>query len=426
MKLAESFDPVSERPLLERELRRIRRMSDEGGTQQDGYFDWLQRQALALKMETHVREELRQAWANGAGKISAGIALCMLESTISSDAEATLTQLLKRRDLTMPSIDRLSGAFEAAGKSEWLARAQARGVEMNAMDDNRLIAWIRTLHKTYGKERAQAAFDRWSARFWLSEDSAALAGEMYAELGASDKAEALLLHAIRHDPYGRNPQARVQLARLKRQQGDLSSALPLLIAAYRSPEQQDLAELVEWLSASGKLASYVKQLGTFGLSEYQMLLFRQALWSHFVLQRNAPAAYALLSEHPAIYSSKLSAQLRELAQATQTFAQASSFLEGIRDGKEHPSDLDSDLARVLFDWSEAEGSGDLSRLQRATELDPTFHDAVMRLARGYVAQSKRQEAGRLLETFLAISTNQKERESARALLRETKGATGGI
>lgn len=279
-RLAESFDPVKERPLLERELRRIRRLASQPGAQQDTYFDWLQRQASTLKIEPQVREELQQAWEDGAGRIGAGIALCLLDLPRPAEAEAVLTQLLERRDLAIPEVDRLTGAFEAAGRLDWLARVQQRAVEMNALDDERLIAWIRTLHQAYGTDRARAALDRWSPRLWLSEESAALGGEMYAELGARQPAEALFLHAIRHDPFGRNARVRIQFARLKRLQGDLRGAQALLLQAYRNPTQNDFQELIEWLSAAGKLDAYEAELAAFALSDHQTRLFKQALARH--------------------------------------------------------------------------------------------------------------------------------------------------
>ncbi|MGV3533263.1 MAG: hypothetical protein ACO1QR_12895, partial [Chthoniobacteraceae bacterium] len=425
MKLAESFDPATERPLLERELRRIRRLASQDASQQDGYFDWLQRQAVPLKIEAQVREELRQAWENGTGSKGAGIALCILHLKQPAIVEPILLQVLERRDLNLPEVDRLIAVFESAGQWEWLAKAQQRAAEMNATDDDRLLAWIRTLHKTHGTERARAAFDRWSARFWLSEDSAAAGGEMYVELGAHEEARALLLHAIRHDPFGRNPRARVQLARLKRLQGDLSGARSLLIEAHRDARQQDFTELIEWLSAAGKLATYEQELAAFSLGEHQRLLLRQALWRHYAAQRNAPAAFALLNQHPAIYTVELSTTFREFTRGTKSFAEAATFLEQQPDADEASSHHRSDLARVFFDWSEAEGTADLSRLERATQLDPAFEDAVMSLAREYVKRAQSAKAVALLERFLAVSTAQKGREAARALLREAKLSAAG-
>src|SRR5690606_35029848 len=143
-------------------------------------FDWLQRIAVSLKIQPQVREELQQAWENGSGPKGAGIALLALNLSQPASAEPILNRLLERGDLTMTELDRLIGLLEPTGQGEWLAKVQQRAAELIATDDDRLLGWIRTLHKTYGAKRAKAEFDRWSPRFWLNDDSATAAGEIYA------------------------------------------------------------------------------------------------------------------------------------------------------------------------------------------------------------------------------------------------------
>ncbi len=276
-RLAESFDAVKDRSLLSRELRRIRRLALQNEAQRDGYFGWIQEKSGAFEIEPQVRVELEREWGDGSGRVGAGIALFLLEFPRPADAEGVLTQLLARRDLSLPEVDRLIGACEAAGQKKWLGLVQERGVEMNALDDHRLVAWIRTLHQTQGTEQACAAFDRWSPRLWLSTDSAALGGEMCAELGRLDHAEALFRHAIRHDTFNREPNTRIQYARLKRRKGELAQARTLLVQAFGNPGQRDFRELVEWLAAAGKLDDFEDELPAFALSEQQTILFRQAL-----------------------------------------------------------------------------------------------------------------------------------------------------
>ncbi len=288
--LIEMLSPAEDTALIPRELRKLRRMAGDDPARLGSYFTFLQLHARALGVEEAADAELRAAWSGGSGALPAGAVLLAwhLDRGAAAEAEETLDRLLSRTDAGDAWLSALVPGLATAGRSDLIARVQARLVEINPLDDERIVALARTLAGCGRRDEAFAALDRWGARARMDDEFAGVLAQTFVSLGAPARGEPLFAQAVRGDPFARNYRVYLDFAQLRVAQGNFRAARELLLAAFRHPGNREYDVLIAWLAAAGALNDWQRVLAEFRFSAAQMADVERARAEHLArLSRRA-------------------------------------------------------------------------------------------------------------------------------------------
>ncbi|MHA3770731.1 tetratricopeptide repeat protein [Verrucomicrobiota bacterium sgz303538] len=420
-RLVETFSPETESPTILHELRNLRRLARANVTLAGDYLTWLQQKARTLSAAEFAREELLNAWANGKGPLEAGQALIglHLEAKENAAIAAVVTQLLARPEASAPLLEGIANQLENTAPPALLARIHERLTKINPLDDERVIAWARALNQAGNREAALCVLDRWGARAWLSDDSAGKIAQAYVELEANGKADSLFAHAIEQDIPRRNFRTLLDYARLQRERRNFPKAHYLLRAAFRQPACREYGEIVAWMSAADQMEQVEQALASLHLPGSAAIPLRQAVFNFYSDQGKASEALQVISAHPEIGTPSVLAKLRPLASRSGAYATCAEILEKslANAGGEKNALVCSSLALLHSDWADARFKAGnqaeaLTHYRRATEIQPDLFPAVKRLAAFHERNGAVNDAVQVLERFIKVTKDQREREQA--------------
>jgi len=261
-----------------RELYKLRRFAEGDPARVGSYFAYVEVHAAEFGVEEPAVKEMKAAWAGGEGEFSAGAVLVAWQvDHHDPEAGAVLTGLLGRSDASEQWLRVVDASLRAAGRLDLAARTAQRITELIPGDDERAALWIRTLSELGRKEEAVAALEKWAARAPLNDEFAGKVAQLCIELGLHEKAASLLAQAVRGDPFGRNYQARLDLAKLRVSEGRLVEARKLLLEAFRNPQNHAWDDLAAYLAAAQPPDRFDAELAAFHLSQKQMAAVKTAL-----------------------------------------------------------------------------------------------------------------------------------------------------
>ncbi len=422
--LVETFSPATDSTIILHELRSLRREALKEPKLTAEYFNWLQKKAHVLGVETFARQEFAKAWANGTGPLPAGVALLgrHLDTRNAGAAQVVLTQLLTRPDADAPLLLSVLGEFDDGEFQALSLPVHERLTQLSPLEDDRVIAWARALDKAGQRDTAISVLNHWGARAWLDEEFAGKLAQAYAELGAMAEADRLFAHAIQLDLPRRNYKTLLNYARIQRERGNLTKAHYLMARAYRQPACRDFAEVIEWSAARGKLEQLTDVVNSLQLPTSTMIPARQALFRFYEEQGKVEEALAVLATAPEVRTPELLAQLRPLANRGGAFESCIEALEGWT-GETGPETKSTGqtLALLYTDWANAAlREGDKAeaqkRFEKAVEIRGDLLPAAKRLAAFHEREGSPGEAARVLREFIEKSNEPSEREQARKIV----------
>ena len=418
--LLETCQAPADRTIIIRELHKLRRLADGDPARLGLYFSFIQLHAAEFGIEQAAEKEMQAAWADGSGVLSAGaVLLAWALDRHDPSADALLDKLLTRSDLDEPWLHVLESSLRVANRLDLAARVQERLVELNPLDDDRIITWVRTLAGIGKNPEALAGLSKWSARAPLNDDFAGKVAQVYVELGAPDRAEPLFAQAIHGDSFNRNFQARLDFARLNVQHGNLPAARKLLAAAFSNPLNHSYADLAAYLIAAAKPQEIDAQLAAFRLAPKPVVETRRAIFQILASRPDPAPALAFFESHPEIATPATAASLREIAIKNGDFEPSVRILEKLH-AQNSGVAIDAELAALLTAWAERELQADnrksaLQHLERAHELRPLAFETVRKLTELYKTQGDLPRAKTLVEQFLASVRDPKDRTQAELL-----------
>jgi len=431
-KLIELLTPEDGPVVARRELRRLRRFAATGDNPGllGSYLDFAGTQAARLKIRPDFVAEAQTLWADGSGPIPAGVAVLMaqLEGGDKPGVETTLKQLLARQDVNDAWLQTATEALDKAGDREALARVRERIVQLNPLNDQNIINLAHTLKQLGRADAARARLETLALRATLVEDTLGKVAQGFADIGETQRAEALFAQAARDDRYARNWATLLQYARLQTSQGNFAEAKKTLRAAFTVPANITYVEIIEWMVAAHRLDHFEEETDDFELTPPRAVELRRALFAYFEKAGQPANALALVEAHPTIVQPAYGARLRKLAGAAHDFERGAKLLEKLVAQTESPGDYSLELALLQGDWAQVESTGGradsaLAHLRAAHVQHPELFDIALRLSALQQERGDHRGSIETLESFLAVAKNPGEIEQARAQL--TKLRSGG-
>ena len=270
-KLLETLAPEDGGNAARRELRRLRKFAAAGENPAallDSYFEVAGPQAARLGVKVDFQRVARALWMEGAGVVSAGVALLALhlEAGETAAAAGVAGALAKREDAGEAALQAAAEALEKAGAWDGLARVQEAQARQNPASGQALLHLARTLHKLGRTDEARARLEWVTLRGGFQEDSLGQVAQAFAEIGDRDRALALHAQAARGDRFARNWAALLPFARLQTQAGDFAGAKATLRTAFTHPANRQFVEIIEWLVAAGRLPQAESEIAGFHLT----------------------------------------------------------------------------------------------------------------------------------------------------------------
>jgi len=419
--LIETCNLPADRAFASRELHKLRRLAEGDPARLGLYFSYVEMHATELGAEDSAPREMAAAWADGTGLLSAGAVLLAWHlDHHASAADAVLDRLLARSDLDESWLKVLDSSLVAANRLELAARVRERLVALNPMDDDRIITWVKTLADLGERSEALAALTKWSARAPLQDDFAGKVAQVYVDLGAENLAEPLFAQAIRGDPFARNFQVRLDAARLFLSHNSINEAQKLLAVAYRNPRNHDYSPLVQYLALRPEEIDV--RLTAFHFPQKIATESRRAVLTKLASSSEPAGALRFAEAHPEILDAGTAALLRGAAGKTGEFERMVRLLENL--SRQAPGGaISTELARVLADWADSDlrandEASALAHLERARIAQPLWFEAVRKLAAIYKRSGEHAKAKAVLDQFLAMASNPKDRSQAEQLLLE--------
>ncbi len=429
-KVVELLNPEAGAPMIERELRRLRQLATEQPDLFGSYFELAQKESARLGATAYFQAELAALWAEGKGSGAAGLKTLSTQLEAQNDAAAkvTLDRLLARDDLGEVWLGRTVDLLRTAKRFDLAALAHAELVKVNPGDETHVLAWAHDLQEAGRSAEARAVLGRIEALAVLNDELAGRLATAYSATGDAPRARLFFLQALRADPLAKNFSAHLAYAQLQSAAQDFDGAKRTLRAAFGNPANAEFGAIVNWLTASGRIAQFAAELPDFRLSPPRQAQLCRAVFTHFEKAGDLAQMLGLLEIQPRCYEAGMAARVRALAQTTGNFAAATATLEKLTTATPEASDISVELARLLAAWAEADIEASslstaLTHLRRAHTLQPALPEIAFRLATVLSERNDRAAAVATLETFLAASKDSEQSAKARTLVENLKSGS---
>jgi predicted Zn-dependent protease len=415
--------------VFELEIRRLERFA--------GTIPGLRRQFMQERYEVArkrgadawLEAELTREWRAGEGDIAAGENLVRLfESTGREDAlRKTVGEIDSRPDLpelTLFAIEQDLSASKFAALALPIAQRLTRRFpekEPYALAHAR-ISWM-----AGRRDEARAILDTLDQTSVLVDNVADRIGDLYAALSDRAGEREFYGRAVRRDPPAlRSAPAYLRLAQVEIGDKNLDRAHRLLVAAYRNPACTDLAPLIAYLTAAGRLqADSGNHLpgAEFPLGAASRARLFTAVCES--LEKTDPAqALRVARGHPEFWSAAPEV-VDFLCAATASGdwpALTVALEDAVRQADPPSRQLAHALALLYARWASDELKGSehlanaLAHLARAHELQPEDFGVARALAGLYLQRKQTARAAEVLRDFLAPDASPAERAQAQEAL----------
>jgi tetratricopeptide (TPR) repeat protein len=422
-KIVESLEPQTPLPTLQRELRKLRRLAGDDPARLGLYFSVAQLTGLKFPAADFIRADLDAAWSEGAGMLEAGVVLLgwHLDTNMAA-AEATLAQLLARRDLSAELLGRLTKPLLIAKRPDLAAKVQQRVVAVTPLEDGQVVNLIDYLEQAGQRPDAIAALEKWGARAPLSDEFAAKIAPLWVKLGHPERAEPLFAQ-VTGGTFGKAFEPYLAHARLRMAAGDLPAAKRLLREAYRFPAHRSFDDLLAWARAAGKLELPDEITGVFDFTPARARAWHAALFTAFEAAKEPQKAAALLAGHPESLLPGQAARLRGMATAAGAYAEAAGALQLLSAQSALADEITLELTHLLGAWADADSLAGrqeeaLAHLTQAAELRPELWPVTEKLYKFLRGAGQAEKARIVLDRFVANTKNPAERDRAERLRKE--------
>jgi tetratricopeptide (TPR) repeat protein len=407
----------STRALIEREVRRLRRLADAETVGTAEYYDVMSREADRLKLGSALQSELHDAWNSSRGELAAGIAL--LGCGTATEVEGIWPQILQHPSLDAGSLARAVSAFEKRGEERRRVEALGHLARIDAEEPRKLGEWGRALGANGRREEALQVAEELAARAVFKPEVLPQAAELFATLNEPKTARELYRKATAADPTARAPEVHIRYTLLLIGMRDFDEAHASLRTCSRNSSAPIVPVILEYLKATDAIGT-VASIADLTLSARQWLELRRAIFSELLLGGNTAGALKLAEDHPQVFGEEQSRLLRKNIKESRDFERAAALLEGVR-AQGGDGDFASELAELLSAWAETELiSLQLDKavvhLAKAQGLAPAKWSIAERLAGLYLDRLEPAKAAQTVKAFLAVSKESGERDKANQLL----------
>lgn len=395
----------------------------------DRYYEFFQQQAARLGIAAAWKTEVDRAWSAPDAPLAAGLAV--LESQLAAGNEAAATATIARI-LAGPFAPRLATAklmqlLEAPNHAKLRIPVARRIAESATPETGPLEDYIALLESVGNREAARNAIAEFE---WLTAftGNAATLGRLWLTVGEPERARGFFEIAMKERPLASISPALAGMARVQCATGNPDAARILLKRAYAEPSFRDFEPLVDFLARSGELQRWNSVADEVGVRPELRYELKLAIFKHYQSRDRFTDALALAVSNPDIISpvrpddpstGRVSlATLRDLAKKSGDFKSATSAFEALKSAK--VPDAEPETAMLAADWAMARGepAAATPSLATATQMRPANWEYVKRAVSNSSDAGKTEHAIALLERFLSVSNQLRDREEA-ILLWET-------
>ena len=395
----------------------------------DRYYEFFQQQAARLGIADAWKKEIDHAWTAPNAPLAAGLAVLESQLTAGNEAaaSATITRILEGSFAPRLATAKLMQLLEAPNHAKLRIPVARRIAEFATPETGPLEEYIALLDSVGRREDARSTIAEFE---WLTAftGNAATLGRLWLSVGEPERARGFFEIAMKERPLASLSPALAGMAKAQCATGNPEAARILLKRAYTEPSFRDFEPLVDFLVRSGALDRWSAVADELEIRPELRYELKLAIFKHYQSRNRLTDALALAVSNPDIISPTRPdgpsngrvalVTLRELAKKSGDFKAATSAFETLKAAK--APDAEPESAMLAADWAIARGEAASASpfLASAAQMRPSNWEYVKRAANNSLESGKIEDAIALLERFLSVSNQLRDREDA-VLLWET-------
>ncbi len=411
---------------------RMRALANSRPDLGERYCEFFAQHAARLGIADAWKSEIERDWATQSAPLSAGLAVLdfQLDAGDKAAAAATIARILGGPFSPRLAAAKLAQLLEAPECAALRVPVARRMVELATPMTAPLEEYIALLEQLGRREDARDTIVEFE---WLASftGNAAVLGRLWLSVGEPERARGYFEIAMKERPLASRSAALAGMARVQVATGNPAGARMLLKRAYNEPSFRDFEPLVDFLSQTGELPQWRAVADELGVRRELLHDLQLALFRYYEKRGRFTEALALAVAHPEIIASSpvpnaiSLARLRALAGKSGDFKNAIAAFEKLKAAK--VPDAAPELAMLNADWALARGetSAALPLLATAAKIRPANWEYAKRAATAFLDAGKLTESTALIERFLVVSQNIRDRDEAILLWEDAKNRLRG-
>ena len=393
------------------------------------YYQFFQQHAARLGIATEWKTEIERAWAAPDAPLAAGLAVLESQLAIGNEpaASETIARILDGPFDPRLATAKLTQLLEAPNHAKLRLPVARKIAGLATPETGPLEEYVALLDSVGRREDARNTIAEFEWLTMFTGNAAAL-GRLWLSVGEPERARGFFEIAMKERPLASLSPALAGMARVQSATGNPDAARILLKRAYAEPSFRDFEPLVDFLVQGGELNRWSAAADEIEVRPELRYALKLAIFKHYQSSNRLTDALALAVSNPDIISSTSSASLsngrislatlRNLSTRLGDFKAATSAFEALKAAK--VPDAEPESAMLAADWAIARGEPAAASpyLATAAMLRPANWEYVKRAANDSLKSQKFEDAVGLLERFLSVSNQLRDREEA-VLLWET-------